>query len=136
MNSWLETPESKSSKRKKLERLKVSKELRFKNMTTKKLINQQSSKTSMPRIPWPLLLMPTTSTLDSVLPVTMVMMMLHLPVEEEEVAEEEEVEEETPMVVEEEELEDKTQSKPLRKPKTISQLYERDDLLSKIKRVG
>jgi hypothetical protein len=136
MNSWLETPESKSSKRKKLERLKVSKELRFKNMTTKKLINQQSSKTSMPRIPWPLLLMPTTSTLDSVLPVTMVMMMLHLPVEEEEVAEEEEVEEETPMVVEEEELEDKTQSKPLRKPKMISQLYERDDLLSKIKRVG
>jgi len=52
------------------------------------------------------------------------------------VAEEEEEVETTPVVPEEEELEDKIQSKPLRKPRMISQHYERDDLLSKIKRVG
>jgi len=62
--------------------------------------------------------------------------MMFLQQEEEEVAEVEEVAMPPP---EEEELEDKTQSNPSRKPKWISQLYERCDVLpdlQRIKRVG
>jgi len=54
------------------------------------------------------------------------MMMMFLQEEEEEVAEVEEAVMPTP---EEEELEDKTQSNPSRKPRLISQHYERCDVL-------
>ena len=66
------------------------------------------------------------------------MIKMFLQEEEEEVVEVEEVAA-TEAAPEEEELEDKTQSNPSRKPRWISQLYERCDVLpdlQRIKRVG
>merc|ERR1712070_669895 len=119
--------------RKRLERPRVSKELRFKVVEIKKS-NPQFCKTNMLKTQSLELLMKTTNTLVSEL--LQMMTMSHLVVEEEEVEEAEEAAEVMPEL-EEAAAEDKILSKPSRKLKKISQHYERDgDPLWSIKRVG
>lgn len=119
--------------RKRLERPRVSKELRFK-VVVKKKSNPQFCKTNMLKTQSLELLMKTTNTLVSEL--LQMMTMSHLVVEEEEVEEAEEAAEVMPEL-EEAAAEDKILSKPSRKLKKISQHYERDgDPLWSIKRVG
>ena len=118
-STWPTRP---SSEERKPELPMPSREPRSK-LVVRNLSNPLFCKTSMPRTPLPLPLMPTTSTSVSELLPTM--MMSQLAAEEEEVEEAAEAAEVMP-VPEEEEPGDKTLSKPLRRPKKNSQHYERD----------
>lgn len=117
MRSWLTR---KFLEEKRQEQLKLSKDKKFKLETLKKS-NRLFCKTNMPRTPLLLSPIPTMFILDSEPLLTM--MMSHLEAEEEEV---EEAVEAAMLVPVEEELGDKIQSKPSRRPKKISQHYERD----------